>query len=138
MICSAMTRTSVGVVPLLHHQLKGAHGVHRKLVREDVFCLADEVSAGQRRLNFLPPIDRHHHTRSVGGEHGADRFAVSIHGARFSTEGIKSAGATAIRGQLIRQNAADPARQRGTGERGPPLILLKVVAPNNRVIDRCP
>ena len=47
-----------------------------------------------------------------------------------------SAGATAIRGQLIRQNAADAARQRGTGERGPPLILLKVVAPNNRVAER--
>jgi len=122
---------------LLHHQLKGADGVHRKLVHEDVFCLADEASAGQRRLKFLPPIDRHHHTRSVGGEHGADHFAVSVHCVRFSTEAIKSAGATAIGVQLIRPNAAEAAGQRGTGERGPPLIRLKVVAPNNRVIDRC-
>jgi hypothetical protein len=28
----------VGVLPLLHHQLKGAHGVHRKLVHEDAFA----------------------------------------------------------------------------------------------------
>jgi hypothetical protein len=136
MICSAMTR------PVCWFCATAAPSAQRrarsppKIGSRGCFPLADAVSAGQGRLNFLPPLDRHHHTRRVGGEHGADRFAVSIHGARFSTEGIKSAGASVMGGQLIRPNAVDPARQRGTGERGPPLIL-KVIAPNNRVIHRC-